>query len=288
VRAAAIAALVLCACTRQQDPDDPPVARAYDQYLLWSDLRRMIPMSIDPKDSAARAQGIVDNWLREQVVIHKAEENLSEADKDFEVQLRNYRNSLILYAYERALVEQKLDTSVGEDEIQRYYDENRKNFELKDNIVRARWFKVRESDQRTLRKITQWWNSDGVDDRSELDMWLAQRGIEIHPPTPPPGTPDAQQDWMPFSELQRQVPIETDNPTDFLGSTAGKLVLKDSVNTYYVQILEHRLKDSTSPLEMVQGEIRSLILNQRKLQLIDRMHDDLYRDAWNRKDIEAL
>ena len=72
-RAAAIAALVLCACTDQRDPADPPVARAYDQFLLWSDLRRMIPIAIAPEDSAARAQGIVDNWLREQVVIHKAE-----------------------------------------------------------------------------------------------------------------------------------------------------------------------------------------------------------------------
>lgn len=265
------------------------MARAYDQFLRWSDLRRMVPIELAPADSAARAQAIVDGWLRKQVVIHKAEENLSEADKDFEAQLRDYRNSLIIYAYERALVEQKLDTHVSADAIRRYYEENPGNFELKDNIVRARWFKLREDDPRMLRKLTQWWTSDRDEDRRELEIWLARHGVVQQPaPAPAPGA-DPREHWMLFSDLQKEVPIVAANPTDFLGAPADrKLVVKDEMNTYFVEIMEHRLEQGTTPLEMVRGEIRGVLLNQRKLLLIERMHDDLYRDAWNKKEIEAL
>ena len=77
------------------------------------------------------------------------------------------------YAYEQALVRQKLDTSISEEEIQRYYDENGKNFELKDNIVHARWFKLREQDPRVLKKVEQQWRSEKDEDRHDLEVFLA-------------------------------------------------------------------------------------------------------------------
>ena len=277
---AAIAALALFACGRSENPGEPVIARAYDQQLLWSDLRRGIPVSATPEDSAARAQGMIDGWLREQVVIHQAEKNLNAADKDFESRMRDYRNSLIIYAYERALIEQKLDTAIGEAEIARYYAENTKNFELKDNIVRVRWFKTRESDRRTLARIEQWFHSTEAKDRHELEVWLAAHAAEVH---------DSGQDWWLFKDLVAATPIQAPNPVDYLADRPRhQVVLKDSSGTYFIDILEHRLQESVSPLDMVRDEIRAVLLNQRKQLLIQRMRDDLYREAREKKEVEVL
>jgi hypothetical protein len=273
--AAAIAALLLLACSGKRDDREGVVAEAYGEMLYASDLRSVVGTSPDTADSAALASAFIENWLHERVLLHKAEENLTTDQKDVERQLADYRNSLIIYAYEQALVRQKLDTAISEAEIQRYYSENGKNFELKDNIVRVRWFKLREQDNRVLKKVEQQWRSDKDEDRHDLEVFLAQRGSSIN---------DSEGSWIPFTELQQLVPLSPENPTDWL-PRQSKVVVKDSANVYFVDLVEHKLKNSTSPLSMVRGTIRSILLNQRKLQLIAQMRKDLYKDALENKDI---
>jgi hypothetical protein len=281
-----IAALSLWGCaTREDDPNDPPVAFAYGQYLRQSDLRTMIPMDATPQDSAARAGTIIDGWLREQALLHRAEQNLGEADKDFEARLRDYRNDLIIYAYERALIEEKLDTTFTDQEVAAYYEAHQKNFELKDNIVRARWFRVREQDKRTLKKIETWFRSEAQDDQHELELWLAGRGITIHEPQGSAGTGE-ESGWILFKDLQQEVPLKVEDPVSFLSAQPQqKLVVADSAGTCFVHLLDHRLQSSVSPLAMVAGAIRGVLLEQRKQLLIERMREDLYHDALGKKEI---
>lgn len=274
-----IAALLLSGCGTVQENEeggDPPVAEAYQEKLYRSDLVRMIPPDAAKEDSAALARQFIDAWARERVLLHKAEENLSTAQKDVDQQLRDYRESLIVYAYEQALVSQKLDTNVSAGEIEAYYAENEKNFELKDNIVRARWFKLRETDKRVLKKVEDLWRSEKPEGFHDLEVLLAQRGSVIN---------DTHDDWMAFSELQQQVPLRPDNPTDWI-PRQRKVIVSDSVGVFFVDLLEHRLKNSVSPLELVHAEIRSILINQRKLQLIERMRKDLYDEALARQDVK--
>lgn len=58
-----------------------------------------------------------------------------ETNRDFIRQIEQYRNSLIIYAYESELVKQKLDTVVSQAEIESYYKSQ--NFHLRENIVLA-------------------------------------------------------------------------------------------------------------------------------------------------------
>lgn len=254
------------------------VARAYDDVLTRGELRQVIPMESTREDSVALATQYIDNWLRDRVLMYNAEQNLSVVQKDVEAELQAYRRSLILHAYEQALIDQKLDTAVSAMEVERYYTENEKNFVLKDDIVRVRWFKVREDDRKTLKRIEDLWRSDDQQKLRELEIWRAQRGV---------GITDTGDDWIDFNELLKEVPIETGNPTDFL-SRNGKVVAKDSVNTYFVDLLEHRLRTGTAPLQRVAPDIRAIIINQRKLRLLEGMRNDLYDHALAQKDVELL
>jgi hypothetical protein len=47
------------------------------------------------------ANSFIQSWIKQQVVLHKAETNLDEEKKDVEKKLEEYRNSLITYIYER-------------------------------------------------------------------------------------------------------------------------------------------------------------------------------------------
>jgi hypothetical protein len=275
--AAAIAALLVLGCRSSSDPSDPPVARAFEQVLYWSDLRQVVPMDLAPEDSAAFAKRYINDWVLEQVVLQRARKEMGPDDLDIEARIEAYRNSLVTYAYEEALVAQKLDTVVSGAEVQKYYTDNEKNFLLKDNIVRVRWFKVREDDRSTLRKVESLWRSGSDKDRHELEVWLARNGSTIF---------DSREDWLPFTELLQQVPLEVDNPTDWI--PRNRMVMaRDSVNTYFVELLEHRLGDAVSPLPMVEDRIRSILVNQRKQKLIERMRQDLYTNALEAHEVEV-
>lgn len=243
-----------------------PVAHAWEEELGWSELRRMIPLDAIPEDSAALAQDIINNWLRKQVMVHHAELNLTGQELDFEDRLRDYRNSLVIYAFENAMVREKLDTIVRDAEIERYYQEHPQDFALKQDILRASWFRVPEEDRSTLRKLERWFRSGNADDQHELEVWLAERGVPIA---------DDGRTWMTHAALARDVPVgelTMDGP--------GRWVLQDSSGSWFLQVIDLRPVDTASPLELVTQDIRAIVLNQRKLALLARMREDLYAEAW--------
>lgn len=259
-------ALGMVGCDGPDRPADAPVAHAYGNKLAWSELRRMIPLDAVPEDSAAMAADIITSWLHKQVLLHQAELNLPETELDFEDRLRDYRNSLVIYAYENALVREKLDTLFTDEELAQYHAAHPEDFRLKDNILRAAWFKVREQDRSTLRKLEGWFRSMDAGQRRELELWLAERGIGIFDPGP---------SWTTLDAFQREVPLTAD-----LVRVDARVVVADSVNTYFVHILDHRAQDSIAPLELVRQDIRAILLNRRKLELLERMREDLYQQAW--------
>ena len=93
--------------------DEKPLARVYDKYLYPSDLADAIPVTASRRDSAKIASQFINNWVHENVLIKQAELNLSEEQLNFNEQLNSYKNSLVIYAYEQALINEKLDTSVS-------------------------------------------------------------------------------------------------------------------------------------------------------------------------------
>ncbi len=270
--------LGMLACGGEPPAEDPVVAIAFDQPLHRSELRQVIPLGTPLEDSTAMAQSFIRNWLEKQVVLQKAEANMAEADKDFEAKLLDYRNSLLLFAYEQKLVEQKLDTLVGLEEMQAYLDAHKVDFALKDGLVRARWFRVQTSDARELRIITKAFSKGGPEDKSMLERWLAERNIPLV---------DRSAVWATWTDFKAELPVEHRDREDLLNKDQ-RIVLNEPLGAFFLEIVEHRVAGELSPLSVVDRSIRTIILNQRKLQLLERMRQDLYREATERKDIRIL
>lgn len=262
-------------CGGTDDSGDPVVATAYDQRLHWSDLRQVIPLETGPEDSAAMAAAFVNGWLQEQVVLHKAEENISAADKDFDQKLRDYRNSLLLFAYEQELVNQKLDTAISEEQMQAYLDANKVDFGLKEDIARLRWFTATVSDVGMARTLGRAFERGTSEDRRSLELWAAQNGVSIQ---------DRSSTWTSLSDLHRELPAAFREDV-LLFDRDERRIVKDEDALLFLEIIEHHSKGDVSPLTVVERDIKAILLNQRKLQLLERMRQDLYREALDRKDI---
>jgi len=252
-----------------------PVARVNDTYLYPGDLKGLVPAGTDPKDSTDLVKTYINNWIRQQLLLQQAENNLSSDKLDFSKELEQYRNSLIMYEYESELVRQKLDTTITENEIADYYQANQANFLLRENIVRAGYV-VAPLNSPEIPKMRNLLRSEKSSDLKTLESLCQDHATTF--------SLDAAT-WISFSALQKVVPMATDDQEDFLKSN-HYFEVQDSASRYMVRIYEFKTRESVSPLSFEIQNIRAVILNKRKTELLSRMEEDLFNDALKKKKFE--
>lgn len=263
---------LIVSCTEEQSKEETDkgkiIATVYNYNLYESDLAGVVPAGLTAEDSTRRAENFINSWVREMLLLSKAESNLPANDPEMEKKLRDYRNSLIIYAYETELVQQKLDTVVTDEEIEAYYNDHPNDFQLRDNIVKVIYVKV---DQKApnIPKLKTWVKSDKPQDREELEKYCRQYATNYYLD---------DNSWLLFDDLLKEVPIETYNRELFLQNNRF-VEVADSTHIYFLNIKGFMTRNSQSPLSFEKENIRSIILNKRKLELVDKMHDDLYNEA---------
>ena len=254
-----------------------PLAKVYGDYLYDSDLKGVIPAGTPSKDSIGLAKNYIEAWIHQRLTIHQAEINLSNEQKEFSQQLENYRNSLIVYTYENELVRQKLDTLVTDEEIENYYTANQQNFLLKDNIVQIQYVKVplKSAHIKQFKKLL---STDNSADKTRLSEECEKYASDYFLD---------DQNWLLFNDLLKQIPIKTYNQEEFLKNHRD-LEYQDSLYTYLVRFRDFKIKESVSPLSFEKERVKNIILNKRKIDLIQKMHSDIYEKALKNADFEIF
>ncbi|MFI5164168.1 MAG: peptidyl-prolyl cis-trans isomerase [Bacteroidia bacterium] len=267
--------LFSCKGDPSQQHNERPVARAGDAYLYPSDLKGSAPRNTDKKDSAEIVRKYINNWVHETLLLQHAEKNLPDDKKIFEKRVEDYRKSLITYEYESELVKQKLDTIVSDDEIEKYYNVNKSNFELKDNIIKVIYVKVRKTAPK-MDKVKDWYRSANQKDKDALASYCYQYAENFF-------LDDTN--WLLFDDVLKEIPMKLYDKEAFLQNNRH-IETEDSTHYYFVNIKGFMTKNSISPLSFEKENIRSIILNKRKVELIKKMREDVYNDGVKNKTVE--
>ncbi len=257
--------------------DKQPIARVYDDYLYKSDIKDIIPEGLYGEDSAAFVQSYIQQWIKEMVIINKARKNV---DEKFERQLEDYKNSLIVYEYERQIIDKLLDTVVSNEEIETYYQENKDNFLLKDNIIKVLYVKLDKNSTVAINSVKKLLFRSAIDEKSklELDKIAASSGVNFYLD---------DQKWLLFNDLLKEIPIETYNQELFLQNNRNVDIV-DNNYAYIARIVDFKIRDSNSPLSLEKENIKAIIINKRKVELATKMHQELLKEAELKKQIEII
>jgi hypothetical protein len=262
----------------QPDEERKAVARVNNVNLYQDELVGLVTPNTSKEDSATRINAYVQSWIRKQLLINEAMRTISINEAELERKVLDYRYSLIGYEYQNFYIQQNLSDSVSQQEIEEYYKTHLDNFILKQNIIQGAYIKVPKEAPRTKR-IKDLLFSRKPKDNEELKSYCISFSDAFH-------LPDSS--WMEFDKLVVGSPLaEIPNKIQFLRSYPY-YETNDSDFLYFLKIDAYKISDNVSPLEFVKGEIKNIILNKRKVELVRKLEDQVYENAVKQKEFEIF
>ena len=269
---------LLLACTPSGNKGTGEVlVRVYDKYLYASDLKGIVPPGTSVRDSLTLVRTFIQNWVDKELLARKAEENLPEGEKDFSLQLEEYRNSLIIFEYEKMLVRQELDTVVSHAALEDYYRQNKASFILQEDVMRMDYL-VLHADSPEYWRFRRYMRTDDTGERDSLIMYASRYAEKLNL---------MDEGWVKQDEMSESIPLERYSYNDYLANRRY-FEVRDSSFIYMVNFRDYKPADSLSPLILVQDKIRKIIINKRKNELIRDMRQRVLHDAIEHNQVEIF
>ncbi len=248
------------------------VAEVGSKKLTMSQLEMAIPLNMKEIDSISFAQNYIEKWVRSQLLLEKAEINLDKkTQKSIDIMIDNYRTSLMFFKYQQIIIQQKLDTVVTDEQIDRYYSKNAGNFRLDSSVVKSIYIQLPKS-LYNRNKVRSWMRSKKEDDIITLEDYCYQNARNF----------SMGEEWQYFGTVLSNLPRKINNQDNFLRYNKY-IETTDSLYAYYVAILDYKLTNDTTPVIFVKNKIHDILINHRKVKLIEDLENNIYNDAVNQK-----
>jgi hypothetical protein len=244
-------------------------ARAGSIILYLDQIPNLLPPGTSKTDSAATTQNYINKWVRKELLLQKAQENLSpDISADIDRQLEETRSNLVIYQYQRQMMLERMDTVVSDSELVNYYNSNPAGFNLNTNIVKALFIKL-PVETPNVEKIKHLARSNNQIDLQELEKICYQFAEKFD---------DFNEEWIPFDRISVELPSEIDNEENFLKHTPF-YESSDSANIYLVNFREYRLRSTLAPYEYIKDDIKRIIWNARRIKFFENLENGIYNDA---------
>jgi hypothetical protein len=246
-----------------------PLAEVGKVILYYDEMPKVNQGDKNDADSAALIQNYINKWAKRQLLLLKAEDNLSPALKnEIEKQLEETRANLVIYQYQRQMILNKLDTLLTDNELENYYSANENSFVLGSNIVKALFIKL-PLETPDLKKIRMLARSNDQKDLQQLESSCYQFAEKFD---------DFNEKWVTMDRLSVELPQSIENEENFLKRNTF-FETSDSAATYLVSIRDYRLRSSLAPFEYVKDDIKRIIWNTRRFEFIQSLENGIYNEA---------
>lgn len=261
--------------TKTNEPEGKIVATAFDKNLTMEEIETMLGPDMTRQDSFFFIKEYIDNWVQKQVILNYAQTSEIGNTEEINKKVEDYRQDLITFEYRKKMLAEKLDTNITLGETKKYYTEHPENFELKQNIIRFVFIKMPVG----LENKYKFWSKFGkADDETQTKMAIValKNG----------GNAFLEKDkWLAFDDILKVVPINTYNQESFINN--NRLFKIEETNfVWYINILDFRIKDSVSPFEFVEENISHILLNKRKVELMEKLENQLVKKAIKENNIK--
>lgn len=272
-----IAILTFAGCKkddiRQKGPEDKIVVSYKDHFLTHDDILAVLPADVSKEDSVKLTDSFIKKWVEKKVVLDEARNNIGEDDmREIENKVIEYKQDLLINAFNNYLIENSLNDSISESELDEYYENNKKSFPLNYDLVQVSSVTLNKEDEEEGDRL---FNS-GEDEDFFLLLTLDGSG----------NGEENDSVWLAADKLKISFPELAENVNWRTLVNKRKIKLEDAFSVTYIKMHKLYNKGNTAPYNFVKPTIKELLINKRKLNLLTDLQNSLYKEALNNNEIK--
>lgn len=268
--------LLFIGCDFIEKKPDQVLARLGDEFFYKSDLKIVLPTGLSKEDSVIFVKNHINNWAKRKILFNKALVNLGDKKQESLKQLiESYKNELFSYAYQEKIVKSSIDTFISENSIKDYYDKNKLNFKLNQEIVNARYLKI-NSENYNLKDVINRFRRFKKSDKIFLDSISLQFSSYYFNDSL----------WINKEVFFNKLPEINDRLKQNIVKNKLFYRIQDSLELYLINIKDYKLKNDIAPFDFIKSTLKQVLLNKKKLEFISKFEKELIEDALQQNEFE--
>ncbi len=252
------------------------IARAFGNELYDTDIADLISDDASYEDSVFFTKEFINIWVSKQVLLNEAERILDAQEKDKSKELEAYKHDLLSYELINKLVRQEIDTTFSDEELELYYEDNKNEFELTQNIIKLIFYKVPLNSN----NLDLLWSSFRANDQSIYPtlLSLSKRGGNYY---------ENGNSWVFFDDILKEIPINTYNQEHYLNNHKYIRIIEGDF-IYFIKINDFKTRSMLSPFVLEKRRIKEILLNKRQQELQRSIESNLLEKAYSNNHIQLF
>ncbi len=252
-----------------------PIARLNQDYLYIEDIGNIISDNDEPFDSILKLNNFIDKWAINKILRSGAKLNLSDSKlSEISSMVYDYETELLSNSYLEALVSSTIKLETDSIELDSLYNKNFELFKLNEDLIkyayiylpntnpdisqiRGKFRRYKEKDKYLLDSISYQFINFSFDDSI----------------------------WYRRSDLIKTLPIMNNYRYNSLKKYKF-FQFKDSLGLYLIKITSLLKKGQHAPKEFVSPTLEYMILNKRKINLVNEIKKEILDDAIKNNKLE--
>lgn len=263
--------LLLPSCSGKEEI----VASVNDIELTKSDAKILMDNLGYNSNSKIDWSLFLDTWSTQEALRQELEQTNPEASKLISLKAEAYKGELAKYYLEEKMIQSKLDSVVSEKDIENYFETNKSSFSLQDYLVTALYIKIPRG-AKVEDKLKTAFLLKNDKDLTQVNSYAKLYAENFY-------FDDEQ--WIYFNELTKDIPLKQYN-IDNIVLNRTKTYFSDDEYTYFLNIIDYRLKDEVPPLEFLKPQIKEIILSKRVNNLREKQEKKLLQSIKTKHDIK--
>ncbi len=256
---------------------DEVIARAGTSYLYRSEISAEMPQNLSRQDSLVWLDNYINNWAKKQLLFGKAELNLKQETQDeLNALVAEYKFDLWARTYKENVVKSLIDTLITEKEVREYYEANKTNFRLNEDMLQLRYIvlPIVNSDLKEIAVRFKRFDEADFVYLDSLNYHFNRFDL-------------TDSLWMSKREFQKLLPAVKKNSYEEYLKKSQFFYAEDALEVYLLFVNDVKRRNDEAPYHTIKNTIKRIVFNRKKIDFIKQFDQEILKDAIQTKKFEV-